>query len=37
MIFKGAGREHLPMYCGATLGLLAVGIGTAIRNTLKKK
>lgn len=37
MIFKGAGREHFPMICGGTLGLLAVGIGTAIKNALKKK
>jgi len=37
LFISGGGKEHIPMFCGATLGLLAIGIGTAIKNTLKKK
>lgn len=37
IFISGAGREHIPMYCGGALGLIAIGIGTAIKNSLKKK
>lgn len=36
LFISGAGKEHIPMYCGGALGLIAVGIGTAIKNVINK-
>ena len=33
---SGAGREHIPMYCGAALGLMYFGIITGVKKAINR-